>query len=237
MPMGSWGCPYLPRDGIKPSADQENLVADRGDKRVRRHRGPIAMSSYYRYECICVYFLHCEGIARASRSRVTFVRQSAASCVLRMVFVRRKYRWHRWSHEVNTKMTRLDKMASRWPPDALRRAKLTHEVNTKMNHREEFGKFFDCQRFENAHEVAPDVWKTRPAIVRSSTIAYDVLTNGLISIRSHPKLENFLFLPIRVSIGSQHRDSVTPALKIKLNFRSNKKNTIIVYIASDNHKK
>ncbi len=97
--------------------------------------------------------------------------------------------------------------------DGLTIAKLTHECNTKINHRE-FGKFFDCQRFENAHEVAADVWKTRPAIVRWSTIAYDVHTNGPISIRSHPKLENFLFLPIRVSIGSQHRDSVTRALFI-----------------------
>ena len=75
MPMGSWGCPYLPSDGIKPSADQENLVADRGDKRVRRHRGPIAMSSYYNYECICVYFFalrgHCEGFTKSCYLRKT----------------------------------------------------------------------------------------------------------------------------------------------------------------------
>jgi hypothetical protein len=59
-----------------------------------------------------------DGIARASRSRVAFLRQSGSflfpSYCLREV---KNARWHRWSHEVKTKMTRFDKMPSRWPYD------------------------------------------------------------------------------------------------------------------------
>jgi hypothetical protein len=62
-----------------------------------------------------IRWLH-DGIARASRSRVAFLRQSGSflfpSCCLREA---KNTRWHRWSHEVKTKMTRFDKMPSRWP--------------------------------------------------------------------------------------------------------------------------
>ena len=55
-------------------------------------------------------------IARASRSRVAFLRQSCiflfpSYCLLEA----KNARWHRWSHEVKTKTTRFDKMASRRP--------------------------------------------------------------------------------------------------------------------------
>jgi len=62
-----------------------------------------------------IRWLH-DGIARASRSRVAFLRQSGSFlfpsyCLRQATHVR----WHRWSHEVKTKMTRFDKMPSRWP--------------------------------------------------------------------------------------------------------------------------
>ena len=82
-----------------------------------------------------------DGIARTSRSRVAFLRQSGSflfpSYCLREV---KNARWHRWSHEVKTKMTRFDKMPLRWPYEG--------KMDTrKCTFARSFGNFLACQRF------------------------------------------------------------------------------------------
>jgi hypothetical protein len=95
----------------------------------RRHRDPISMY----------------GIARASRSHVAFLRQSGSflftSYCLREA---KNARWHRWSHEVKTKVTRFDKMPSLWPNEGQN----GHTNSTrKWNFARSFGNLLACQRF------------------------------------------------------------------------------------------
>ena len=91
-----------------------------------------------------IRWLH-DGIARASRSRVAFLRQSGSflfpSYCLREA---KNARWHRWSHEVKTKMTRFYKMPSRWPYEGQN----GHTNSTrKWTFARSFGNFLACQRF------------------------------------------------------------------------------------------
>ena len=93
-----------------------------------------------------IRWLH-DGIARASRSRVAFLRQSGSflfpSYCLREA---KNARWHRWSHEDDTIWQDALTMD-------LRRAKWTHEFNTKMNLRKIF------RQLNGA-------WETPPAVIR-----------------------------------------------------------------------
>jgi hypothetical protein len=89
-------------------------------------------------------WLH-DGIARASRSRVAFLRQSGSflfpSYCLREA---KNTRWHRWSHDVKTKMTRFNKIPSRWPYEGQN----GHTDSTlKWTFARSFGNFLACQRF------------------------------------------------------------------------------------------
>jgi hypothetical protein len=91
-----------------------------------------------------IRWLH-DGIARASRSRVAFLRQLGSflfpSYCLREA---KNTRWHRWSHEVKTKMTRIDKIPSRWPYVGQN----GHTNSTrKWTFARSFGNFLACQRF------------------------------------------------------------------------------------------
>lgn len=82
-----------------------------------------------------IWWLH-DGIARASHSRVAFLRHSGSFLFPSYCLLEAKNaRWHRWSQEVKTKMTRFDKMP-------IQRAKWTHKFNTKMNLRKVFQQFF-----------------------------------------------------------------------------------------------
>ena len=67
-----------------------------------------------RYHRTIIRWLH-DDIARASRSRVAFVRQSGSFLFPSYCLRESKYaRYHRWSYEVIT-MSRFDKMPFRWP--------------------------------------------------------------------------------------------------------------------------
>ena len=140
-----------------------------------------------------------DGIARASRSRVALLRQSGSflfpSCYLREA---KKARWHRWLHEVKTKMTRFATMA-------LRRANRTHEFNTIMNLRKVFGHFFGMPK------ILPSLTKLLPKPEKLNRWSYDGFRcphewPDVYTIR--PEFEHF---HNRVSIWCQVRDSVTPA--------------------------
>jgi hypothetical protein len=103
-------------------------------------------------------WLH-DGIARASRSRVAFLRQSGSflfpSYCLREA---KNGRWHRWSHEVKTKMTRFDKMPSRWPYEGQN----GHTNSTlKWTFARSFGNFLACQRFcHRSRSCCQSLWNS-----------------------------------------------------------------------------
>jgi hypothetical protein len=91
-----------------------------------------------------IRWLH-DGIARASRSRVAFLRQSGSflfpSYCLREA---KNDRWHRWLHEAKTKMTPFDKMPSRWSYEGQN----GHTYSTrKWTFARSFGNLLTCQRF------------------------------------------------------------------------------------------
>ena len=77
-------------------------------------------------------------IAMTSRSRVAFLRvdHRSASCFLRIVFVRQTCPMP----PMITKMTRLDKIPSRWHYEG------KDEFNTNMNVRVVFGQFFSMSK-------------------------------------------------------------------------------------------
>jgi hypothetical protein len=140
-----------------------------------------------------------DGIARASRSRVAFLRQSGSflfpSYCLREV---KNARWHRWSHEVKTKMTRFDKMPSRWPYEG-------QNGHTKMYLRKVLRQFFGMPK------ILPPLTKLLPEPEKLHRRSYD----GLRCSHEWPdgfpiraEFEHFLY---RVSIWCQFQDSVTPA--------------------------
>ena len=89
-----------------------------------------------RYHCTIIRWLH-DGIARTSRSRVAFLRQSGQ---LPVSFVLSSWsennRWHRWSHKVKMKMTRCP-----------------HNGHTNSTRKWTFARSFG-KDFATAHEVA-----------------------------------------------------------------------------------
>jgi hypothetical protein len=140
-----------------------------------------------------------DGIAKASRSRVAFLRQSGSflfpSYCLREV---KNDRWHRWSHEVKTKMTRFEKMPSRWPYEG-------QNGHTKMYLRKVLRQFFGMPK------ILQPLTKLLPEPEKLHRRSYDALRcshewpDGF-PIRA--EFEHFLY---RVFIWCQFRDSVTPA--------------------------
>ena len=93
-----------------------------------------------------IRWLH-DDIARITRSCVTFRRHSGSflfpSYCLREAI---SARCHRWSHEVITKMTRFDKMPSRWPYE--------NEPSQGLQ-----AICLHAKDFATAHEVAAGAWK------------------------------------------------------------------------------
>ena len=73
-------------------------------------------------------------------------------------------RWHRWSHEVKTKRTRLDKMPLRWH--------LTKgNMDTQIQHKTEPSQgpsaiLWHAKVFGTTHKVAAGAWETPPAVIR-----------------------------------------------------------------------
>ena len=113
-----------------------------------------------------IRWLHA-GIARASRSRVAFLRQSGSFLFPSYCLREAKYaRWHRWSHEVKTKMTRFDKIPTRWPYEG---QKWTHEFNTKMKLHKVFGQFFGMPK------ILPPLTKLLPEPEKLHGRSYDGL--------------------------------------------------------------
>lgn len=135
----------------------------------------------------------------ASRSHVAFLRQSGiflfpSYCLLEA----KNARWYWWSHEIQTKTTRFDKMASRQPYDAQK----WHTNSTwKWSFAMSSSNFLACQIFTLTKLLPEKLSRGSYDSTRCSHEWPDVIT-----IRS--KFEHFL---IRVSIWCQFRDSVTPA--------------------------
>ena len=97
-----------------------------------------------RYHRTIIRWLH-DDIVRVSRSRVAFVRQSGSFLFPSYCLREMKNSWyHRWSYEVITMMSRLDKMSLRWPYEAqnghTKSIRKWTFANTSLN-------FFAYQRF------------------------------------------------------------------------------------------
>ena len=145
-----------------------------------------------------IRWLH-DGIARASRSRVAFLRQSGSfalsswgeKCPMAPMITRSK-----------------DEDDTIWQDAltmALRRAKWTQEFNTKMNLRKVLRQFvLHAKDFATAHEVATGACETPQAVIRWLKMP-SRMADGF-TIRT--EFEHFLY---RVSIWCQFPDSVTPA--------------------------
>ena len=147
-----------------------------------------------------IRWLH-DGIARSSRSRVAFHRQSGSflfpSHRLREA---KNVRWHRWSHEADPIWQDAFTMA-------IRRTKWTHEFNTKTNLRKVLRHFFGMPK------ILPPLAKLLPKPEKVHRRSYDGLRcphecPDVCMIRA--EFKHFLY---RVSIWCQFRDSVTPALR------------------------
>ena len=124
---------------------------------LRRHRGPISCHR------TIIRWLHA-GIARASRSRVAFLRQSGS--FLFPSYCHRKAknaRWHRWSHEVKTKMTRFYKIPSRWPYEG--QNGYTNSTR-KWTFARSSGNLWHAKDFATTHEAAAGAWETPPVVIR-----------------------------------------------------------------------
>jgi hypothetical protein len=147
------------------------------------------------------------GIAGASRNRVPFL---GSSCFLRIVFLRRL---HRWSHEVKTKTTRFDKMASRRPYEAQN----WHTNSTrKWTFAMSSGNFLACQTFCDRSRCCCRCLQNLAGV---SYVCKRCTHEWPNVITTRSEFEHFF---IRVSILCQIRDSVTPALRnkyIKFMFR------------------
>ena len=147
-----------------------------------------------------IRWLH-DGIARASRSRVALLRQSGSflfpSCYLREA---KKARWHRWLHEVKTKMTRFATMTTRWPYEGQN----GHTNSTRLwTFARSSGIFLACQRF---YHRSRSCCRSLKNSTDGHTMASDALTNGPMYIRSDPNLNIFIIVcPSGVKFGTVWR--------------------------------
>lgn len=138
-----------------------------------------------------------DGIAGASRSQHDFLRPPGIflcpSYCLREV---KNARWHRWSHEVKTKTTRFDKMASRWHYEAQN----GHTNSTrKWTFARSSGNFLACQRF---CDHSRSCCRSPKNSAGGHTMGQDALTNGPMLLRSDPNLKISLFVcPSGVNFG------------------------------------
>ena len=147
-----------------------------------RHSRPISMSSY------------------SNRNN------QAASCFLRIVFVRR---WHRWPHKVKRKMTQLEKMPSRWPSEGQNGH--TNSKQKKHTFARSFGNSLAWQRF--CHRPQSCCRSLRNS-TSGRTMASDALTMFL---RSEPNLNIFFIVscPPGVNFGTVwngHKQVLCPAM-------------------------
>ena len=147
-----------------------------------------------------IRWLH-DGIARASRSRVALLRQSGSflfpSCYLREA---KKARWHRWLHEVKTKMTRFATMTTRLPYEGQN----GHTNSTRLwTFARSSGNFLACQRF---YHRSRSCCRSLKNSTDGHTMSSDALTNGPMYIRSDPNLNIFIIVcPSGVKFGTVWR--------------------------------
>ena len=135
-----------------------------------------------------IRWLH-DDIARASRSRVAFLRQTGSFLFPSYCLCESKNaRYHRWSYEVITMMSRFGKMPLRWPYEG---QKWTHEVNTKMSLREDCGQFFACQRFRLRSRSC--CWSLENT-TGGHRMGEDGFANGPMFLRSDPNLNIFILV-------------------------------------------
>ena len=147
-----------------------------------------------RYHRTIIRWLH-DDIAKASRSRVAFVRQSGSfffpSCCLRES---KNSRYHRWSYYL-----------TRCHYDGLTKGKM--DTRSQMILREDFGQFFWMPK------ILPSLTKYLPKPWKYNRRSHD----GLRWLREWPDVftirPEFIHFHNRVSICFQFRDSVTPALQ------------------------
>ena len=135
-----------------------------------------------------IRWLH-DDISRASRSRVAFVRQSGSflfpSYCLRES---KNARYHRWSYEVITMMSRFDKMPLRWPYEG-------QNGHTKSTRKWAFARtsvnFLTCQRFcLRSRSCCRSLGNT----TGGHTMGEDGFANGPMFSRSDPNLNIFIFV-------------------------------------------
>ena len=135
-----------------------------------------------------IRWLH-DDISRASRSRVAFVRQSGSflfpSYCLRES---KNARYHRWSYEVITMMSRFDKMPLRWPYEG-------QNGHTKSTRKWAFARtsvnFLACQRFcLRSRSCCRSLGNT----TGGHTMGEDGFANGPMFSRSDPNLNIFIFV-------------------------------------------
>ena len=127
-----------------------------------------------------------DGNARVSRSRVAFRRHSGSflfpSYCLREAI---SARWHRWSHEVITKMTRFDKMPSRWPYEGQHGLTNTTRIWTFAR---SSGNILARQRFCHRSRNCCRSLKNRPAVIRLPLMPSRMARYGPMCLRSEPNL-------------------------------------------------
>jgi hypothetical protein len=129
-----------------------------------------------------------DGIAGASRSRVSFWRLSRIFVFTSYCLLEAKIaRLHRWSHEEKTNTTRFDMMALRRPYEG----QIWHTNSTrKWTFAMSSGNFLACQRFWNRSRSC---CRSLLYSVGDHTMAKDSLTNGTMLLRSDPNLNISLF--------------------------------------------
>ena len=147
-----------------------------------------------------IRWLH-DGIARVSHSRVAFRRESGSllfpSYCLREVI---NARWHRWSLEVITKMTRFDKMPSLWPYEGQ-----NGHTNTtrKWTIARSSGNLLARQRFCHRSRSCCRSMKNPPAATRLLHMPSWMARYGPMCLRSEPNLEfSFIVCPSYVIFGT-----------------------------------
>ena len=128
-----------------------------------------------------------DGIARASRSRDAFVRQSGSFLFLSYCLPESKNAlYHPWSYEIITMMSRFDKMPLRWPYEG-------QNGHTKSTRNWAFERisvnFLHAKDFAFANEVAAETWKIQPAVTRWVKVA-----SRMARSRPDPNLNIFIFM-------------------------------------------
>ena len=154
---------------------------------------------WYHLHRTIIRWLH-DDIARASRSRVAFVRQSDSflfpSYCLRES---KNAQYHRWSYEVITMMSRFDKIPLRWPYEGqnehTKSIRKWAFVRTSVN-------FFACQRFCLRSQSC---CRSLENTTGGHTMGKDGFANGPMFPRSDPNLNIFIFVYSAFKFGTVWR--------------------------------